>query len=213
MPDETARLISYCRKEQTSVHSALCASYLLSIANELKLEDDAILKCMSPINLRNHLLPQVGEDFGAYYTREVTYHQIGATSNFWEVARDVKRQIKQVVANNKIFNHLKQVKAFLATKPDAFRLRQYLQELIGSDLTVTNLGRLDFPVQFGSLHLQQLYVTVAGIAPIIVGAVTLGGRMFVTCRNLEMIVPQAYATRINQQAIQQLREAVLPLHR
>jgi hypothetical protein len=112
------------------------------------------------------------------------------------------------MANNKIFNHLLEVKAFLSTNPDAFRLRQYLKGLIGSDLTVTNLGRLDFPVQFGSLHLQQLYITVAGIAPIIVGAVTLGGRMFVTCRNLEMIVPQDCAQKINQQAIQQLREAV-----
>jgi NRPS condensation-like uncharacterized protein len=208
LPDETAKLIWYCRKEQTSVHSTLCASYLLAISNELKLEDEGILKCMSPINLRNYLLPQIGEDFGAYYSREVTYHPIGSASNFWEVARDVKRQLKQIMANNKIFNHPLKVKAFLSTNPDALKLRQYLKELIGSDLTVTNLGRLDFPVQFGSLHLQQLYLTVAGIAPIIVGVVTLGGRMFVTCRNLEMIAPQACAQKINQQAIRQLREAI-----
>jgi NRPS condensation-like uncharacterized protein len=212
LPEETAKLISYCRKEEISVHSILCASYLLAIANEMKLADDAILKCMSPINLRNYLLPQVGEDFGTYYTREVTYHQIRDTSNLCNVARDVKRQLKQVMASDKIFNHLLEVKAFLSNKPDALKLRQYLKGLIGSDLTVTNLGRLDFPVQFGSLHLQQLYITVAGIAPIIVGAVTLGGKMFVTCRNLEMIVPQAYAQRINQQAIQLLREAVITYH-
>ncbi|WP_315787620.1 phthiocerol/phthiodiolone dimycocerosyl transferase family protein [Fischerella sp. JS2] len=212
LPEETAKLISYCRKEEISVHSILCASYLLAIANEMKLADDAILKCMSPINLRNYLLPQVGEDFGTYYTREVTYHQIRDTSNLCNVARDVKRQLKQVMASDKIFNHLLEVKAFLFNKPDALKLRQYLKGLIGSDLTVTNLGRLDFPVQFGSLHLQQLYITVAGIAPIIVGAVTLGGKMFVTCRNLEMIVPQAYAQRINQQAIQLLREVVITYH-
>ncbi|PMB21655.1 phthiocerol/phthiodiolone dimycocerosyl transferase family protein [Fischerella thermalis] len=212
LPEETAKLISYCRKEEISVHSIICASYLLAIANEMKLADDAILKCMSPINLRNYLLPQVGEDFGTYYTREVTYHQIRDTSNLCNVARDVKRQLKQVMASDKIFNHLLEVKAFLSNKPDALKLRQYLKGLIGSDLTVTNLGRLDFPVQFGSLHLQQLYITVAGIAPIIVGAVTLGGKMFVTCRNLEMIVPQAYAQRINQQAIQLLREAVITYH-
>ena len=206
--EETSKLILHCRKKQTSVHSVLCASYLLSIANELNLEDDAILKCMSPINLRNYFLPQVGEDFGTYYTREVTCHQIRATSNFWDVAKNAKRQLKQVMTNNKIFNHILEIKTFLSTKPDALKLRQYLKELIGSDLTVTNLGRLDFPIQFGSLHLQQLYITVSGIAPIIVGVVTLGGRMFVTCRNLEMIVPQACAQRINQQAIKQLREII-----
>ncbi|MHC0067431.1 phthiocerol/phthiodiolone dimycocerosyl transferase family protein [Nostoc sp. UIC 10890] len=208
-PEETARLISYCRKEHTSVHGAICAAYFLAIANELKLKDDEILKCMSPINLRNYLSPKLGEDFGAYYTREVTYHQIGSASRLWDVARDVKHQLKQVMENNKIFNHLLEVEAFLSTKPDALKLRQYLKGLIGSDLTITNLGRLNFPIQFGSLYLKQLYVTVAGIAPIIVGAVTLGGRLFVTCRNLETILPQACAQRINQQAIEQLRKAVL----
>jgi NRPS condensation-like uncharacterized protein len=208
-PDETTKLISYCRKEETSVHSVICASYLLAIANEMKLVDDTMLRCMSPINLRNYLDSQVNENFGTYYTREVTCHQIKNTSNLWDIARDVKSQMKEIMVQEKIFNHLLEVKAFLSTKPDAFKLRQYLKGLVGSDLTVTNLGRLDFPVQFGSLHLEQLYITVAGIAPIIVGAVTVGGKMFVTCRNLEMIVPQAYAQRINQQAIQQLREAVV----
>ena len=207
-PDETTKLILACRKEETSVHSLLCASYLLAIAKEMQLADDTILKCMSPINIRNYLISEVGEDFGVYYTREVTYHKIINKSNLWCMARDVKTQLKQTMVYEKIFKHLLEAKAFLATKPDALKLRQYMKALIGSDLTVTNLGRLNFPVQFGSLHLQQLYITVAGIAPIIVGAATVGGKMFVTCRNLEMILPQAYAQRINQQAIQQLREAI-----
>ncbi len=73
---------------------------------------------------------------------------------------------------------------------------------------MTNLGRLNIPEQFGLLHLRQLHLTVAGIAPIIVGVVTLEGKMFVTLRYLKTAIPSAAAARINRGAMQRLREAV-----
>jgi hypothetical protein len=96
----------------------------------------------------------------------------------------------------------------LSTKPDAIALRQYTNDQIGSELTVTNLGRLNIPEQFGLLQLRQLHLTVAGIAPIIVGVVTLEGKMFVTLRYLKTAIPSATAVRINRGAMQRLREAV-----
>ena len=207
-PEETARLLSCCREKQTTVHGALCASFLLSVADEVRSATETVLKCMSPVSLRNHLVQAIGEDFGAYYTRELTYHQIKAATDFWEVAREVKYQLNQVVAHGKIFAGVQKVKAFLSTKPDPSRLRQYVKGLIGSDLTVTNLGRLNIPEQFSLLHLRELYITVAGIAPIIVGVATLGGKMFVSCRYLNTVIPPACAESINKGAMQRLREAI-----
>jgi hypothetical protein len=112
------------------------------------------------------------------------------------------------VAHGKIFAGVQKVKAFLSTKPDPSRLRQYVKGLIGSDLTVTNLGRLNIPEQFSLLHLRELYITVAGIAPIIVGVATLGGKMFVSCRYLNTVIPPACAESINKGAMQRLREAI-----
>lgn len=206
-PEETDRLVSCCRKEQTSVHGALCASFLLSIAQEVSLADGVVLKCMSPLSLRNHLIPPIGEDFGAYYTRELTYHNIQPGRDFWEVAREAKHQLNQVLTNGKIYAGVLKVSEFLSTKPDAIALRQYVNELIGSELTVTNLGRLNIPEQFGLLQLRQLHLTVAGIAPIIVGVATLGGKMFVTVRYLKMAIASATAVRINQGAMQRLRQS------
>ncbi|HCF29505.1 MAG TPA: hypothetical protein DEV81_20400 [Cyanobacteria bacterium UBA11049] len=207
-PEETDSLVSCCRKEQTSVHGALCASFLLSIAQEASLTDGVVLKCMSPLSLRNHLVPPIGEDFGAYYTRELTYHKIEPGRGFWEVAREAKHQLNRVLTDGKIYAGILKVSAFLSTKPDAIALRQYTNDLIGSELTVTNLGRLNISEQFGLLQMRQLYLTVAGIAPIIVGAATLGGKMFVTVRYLKTAIPSAAAVRINQGAMQRLREAV-----
>lgn len=206
-PEETDRLVSCCRQEQTSVHGALCASFLLSIAQEASLTDKVVLKCMSPLSLRNHLIPPIGEDFGAYYTRELTYHNIQPSIDFWEVAREAKHQLNQVLTNGRIYAGVLKVSEFLSTKPEAIALRQYVNDLIGSELTVTNLGRLNIPQQFGLLQLRQLHLTVAGIAPIIVGVVTLGDKMFVTVRYLKTAIPSAAAVRINQGAMQRLREA------
>ncbi|MDP8963815.1 MAG: condensation domain-containing protein [Cyanobacteriota bacterium] len=207
-PEETTRLVLCSRQQQTSVHGALCASFLLSVAHEVRPADETVLKCMSPLNLRNHLVPPIGEDFGAYYTRELTYHQSKPATDFWEVAREVKHQLNQVVAHGQIFAGVQKVKAFLSTKPEPSRLRQYVKGLIGSDLTVTNLGRLNIPEQFSLLHLRELYITVAGIAPIIVGVATLGGKMFVSCRYLNTVIPPACAESINKGAMQRLREAI-----
>lgn len=207
-PEETDKLVSCCRQKQTSVHGALCASFLLSIAAETIAADAAFLKCMSPLSLRNHLVPPIGEDFGAYYTRELTYHQIEPETEFWEVARSVKQQLDRVLTNDTIFAGVMKVSAFLSTKPDAQELRQFAIDLIGSDLTVTNLGRLNIPEQFGLLHLRQLHFTVAGIAPIIVGVATLAGKMFVTFRYLKTAIAADAAARINRGAMQRLREAM-----
>jgi hypothetical protein len=163
---------------------------------------------MSPLSLRNHLVPPIGEDFGAYYTRELTYHKIEPGRDFWEVAREAKHQLNQILTDGKIYALVLKVSEFLSTKPDAIALRQYTNDLIGSELTVTNLGRLNIPEQFGLLHLRQLHLTVAGIAPLIVGVATLGGKMFVTLRYLKTMIPSATANRINRGAMQRLLEAV-----
>ncbi|MEH2360876.1 phthiocerol/phthiodiolone dimycocerosyl transferase family protein [Nostoc sp.] len=213
LPKETARLVLCCREKQTSVHGALCASFLLAMAKKVKSADEVLLKCISPLNLRHYLQPPIGEDFGVYFTREVTHHQIKpATSDFWEVAREVKYQINQVIKHNKTFASVLKTKDFLSTKPDPVRLSRFVQEVMkglrGSDLTVTNLGHLNIPNQFGSLHLRELYITVAGVAPIIVGVVTLGGKLFVCNRYVKTFVSKEYAGSINEDAQQILHKVI-----
>lgn len=113
-----------------------------------------------------------------------------------------------MVADGKIFTGVLKVRDFLSIKPDPLKLRQFVLRLIGSDLSVINLGRLNIPEQFGLLQLQELHLTVAGIAPMIVGVVTLGGKMFVSCRYLKTVIPQACGERINKGAMQRLGEAI-----
>ncbi|HEY9872915.1 MAG TPA: hypothetical protein V6D12_05745 [Candidatus Obscuribacterales bacterium] len=207
---QTAALLSRCRQEQTSVYGAICASFFLSIADEVKSGNKAVIKCLSPLNIRNYLEPPIGENFGAYYTGGLISHQLSNSQNFWEVAREVKSQINHLMENGKMFDSVPELRAFLSAKLDPIVLRQYVEALKGSDITVTNLGRLNIPQQYGALQLQKLYVTVTGIKnePIIVGTATIGDNMFITFRYLESLISQPSAEKINKKAMQILSEVI-----
>ena len=93
--EDTARLVTTSRRERTSVHGALCAAFVLAMATEQGSRGEALLKVMSPVNLRDHLVPPGTEAFAACFTRQLTRHRLQPTSRFWEVARDVKHQLQR----------------------------------------------------------------------------------------------------------------------
>ncbi|MHC5779022.1 phthiocerol/phthiodiolone dimycocerosyl transferase family protein [Nostoc sp.] len=206
-PLETNRLVARCRQEQTTVHGALCAAFLLSLHHETSSSKEIVLKCLSPFNLRNYLTIPVGENFGEYIARVVTSHSLNQQTQFWDLARQVKHQINLAVTEKKIYKGSSKAKSFLSTKPNKITTRQYAKDITSSDIAITNLGRLDIPVHQGGLELEKLYFTVTGFRhqPIIVAIATTAGKMCVTFRYQESLIPSVSAQKINTGAIEQLR--------
>jgi NRPS condensation-like uncharacterized protein len=203
--EETARLIKRCREEQASVHGALCASFLLSLVAQ----EEGILKCLSPLNVRRYLVPPVEEDMGVFMTLLVTAHQLKANSDFWKLAREVKHQINQVVAAGKIFQDLPKIKAFVSARPHPNAVYEQVLKR-GDDLAVSNLGRLDIPLQYGKLHLKALYgPTLLGSEQVkVASATTLGGQIFFTLAVLKSIASPVVEEKIKTTAMQHLRSAM-----
>ncbi|MEH2361744.1 hypothetical protein [Nostoc sp.] len=104
----------------------------------------------------------------------------------------------------------KQAKSFLSTKPNRTKVRQYAKDIVNSDISITNLGRLEIPVHQGGLELEKLYFTVTGLRyePIIVAIATIAGKMCVTFRYLESLMSCVSAQRINTGAVARLRQAM-----
>ena len=102
------------------------------------------------------------------------------------------------------------MKALLAHQPDELTVRTWVEGLIGSNLTVTNLGALNIPQQFGQLKLRQLRVTVTGLRqePLIVGVVTIGGQMCVTLRYWESVSSKLKPCLLQQKAREKLQKAI-----
>lgn len=194
--EETAMFVSRCREKQTSVQSAICAAFLLSMAKEINSPADAVHNCVSPCNVRNYLVPAIEEDFGLYVCGLFTSHTLKPETTFWELAQEIKHQINDLIVPDQIFKYIPPTKAFLSTRPDPQML--YQQMVKKGDLCVTNLGRLNIQQEFGSLYLDAIYGPIVQSSENIkiVGVATLGSKMFLTFTFSESVLPRSLAEKI-----------------
>ncbi|MBD2607962.1 hypothetical protein H6G81_26455 [Scytonema hofmannii FACHB-248] len=206
---KTTKLVARCRVENTSVHGALCAAFLLAIAAEVKSSNDIILKCHSPINIRNYLKIPVNENLGEYITRPVTDHRLSQNTDFWDLAREVKYKLNQVVADGKLFDDVLKARALLSSISNKGGETSDARKIGRIDIAITNLGNLNIKQQFGNLQLQELYLMATGpkSLPLFIGVATLKDKMCFICRYQESLVPAANAYNIKNTAMEQLEAA------
>jgi Condensation domain/Alcohol acetyltransferase len=207
---ETSAVLSACKQAQTSVHAAICAAFLLALAQQRTQPDDlnesAPLKCLSPIDLRR-FLPGIKEDFGCYFTFTVTADQIDPNVSLWELARSIKNQLNHKLDPEQIFAHLPNSQAFISTLPSPEAVVTALEATNRYDLNVSNLGRLPIPHQYGDLQLAAVYgpsMTNHLGRELVVGVTTLGERMFFSLVYSESDYSSAQIDRLQLAAMQLL---------
>jgi NRPS condensation-like uncharacterized protein len=203
---ETTKLVTRCREEKTSVHGALCAAFMSAIASEIKSPHEIILKCLTPINLRNYLTIDVGENLGEYITRSITAHRLSQNTDFWNLAREVKYKLNQLVADRKLFDDVFKARALLSSNSNKGGEILDTRHIAGIDTVITNLGNLNIRQQFGKLQLQEFYFAATGLKslPLLIGVATLKDKMCFICRYQESLVPGANFYNIKNTAMEQL---------
>ncbi|WP_226890063.1 phthiocerol/phthiodiolone dimycocerosyl transferase family protein [Nostoc sp. MG11] len=208
---ETTKLVARCREEKTSVHGALCAAFLLGIAAEIKSQEEIILRCHTPVNIRNYLTIHVGENLGEYITRPVTAHRLSQKTDFWDLAREVKYKLNQVVAEGKLFDDVLKARALLSSNSKKGEETSDARDIGGIDIVITNLGNLNIKQQFGKLQLQEFYLMATGTKslPLFIGVATLQEKMCFICRYQESLVPGTNAYNIKNIAMEQLLTALV----
>ncbi len=203
-PQETTQLVNKCREEQTTVYGALCAAFLLGIAAERNVSQETALKCHSPMNLRQYLNPPIGENFGEYIARPTISYRLSKNSRFWDLARSVKQELDRVVTEGKLFEDVLAAKTLLSKSFDRGERSIDFRDKLETDIAITNLGRLNIPDRFGSLELQELYLTVTGTKklPIGIGVATVKNKMCFTFRYLEYLLSDGNAENLKTVAMQ-----------
>ncbi|BAY11052.1 phthiocerol/phthiodiolone dimycocerosyl transferase family protein [Calothrix sp. NIES-2098] len=203
--EETALLISQCRQEQTSVHAAICAAFLLAVSQESGQQSN--LKCVSPIDIRQHLAPLIVEDCGYYASVGMTTHDITPDLTLWDIARSLKSQLHPQITLDRVAQRIIASQAFLQTNPSPSQVKQAFDDAYTHEVLVSNLGRLNIPQQYGNIQLQAIY----GPAVVthlknerFIGVATVGNQMFFTCTYLDPETSPAEAMQLQQAAMQQL---------
>lgn len=215
-PETTKLLASCCHQEQTTVHGAICAAFLLAIAKRMPLgqnpsEQLTNLNCFSAINIRQYLMPAVGEDVGYYVNGKQTRHSLSPNATLWEVAHSVKQQLKQEMVPEKIFSEILYSQESMATNPSVKSVQQGIVEYFEPGLAVSNMGCLKLPQQLEPLQLEAIYGPV-GITPwenkAVVGAATVRDQLFLTLAWPDYTMSTVDAEKLLQEAIHLLNTAI-----
>jgi hypothetical protein len=170
----TGQLRDRARTEQTTVHGAISAAFLLALARQQG-ETRSPLRCLSPVNVRSHLTSPVDETVGLFIGYGLTHHEIHANSSLWDIARALTAQL--AARSPELWQGFLQREAVMATCPEPQIVMAGMQQQYGYDLLVTNLGPLPFTQQVGSLRLEELHgpAVMTGIETgRVVGVSTLG---------------------------------------
>lgn len=103
--DITSQIKSRCRDEQTTVHGVLCAAMIVACVKQLSSQAPVFVSCSSNVNLRASCFPPVAsEQLGCFVSSITTTHHAEPNTNFWELARECRSNIHQLV-HHKIPHH------------------------------------------------------------------------------------------------------------
>ena len=210
-PETTQLLIFSCKQKQVSVHSAICAAFLMAIYRQNCSEQAQTLKCVSPINIRSYLTPVPEEDFGYYASVTLTLHTLTPDLTLWDIAYSLKEQLNQAMKPETILGIIAQSKAEIGSNSNFQEHWKNMAEPFSYELAVTNLGRLNIPQKFAELELQAIYGPVgqngAKSAPV-VGVATLGNQLFFTLACSELTLSSIELEELKKEAIKLLNLAL-----
>ena len=210
--EQVTALLQRARQEKTSVHAALGAAFMLAFADVLDDERGHKRRLQSPVNLRNRLIKPIGEDFGLFVSLLKTDVDCAPNRDFWEIARAIRVDTNQAITPENLFQMIVAFKTMAAQAPDfETLLRTMLSRREGTpaldwDLSLSNLGRLDFPRTYGDLELLSLYGPTFAASPEdkIVGVTTFRDQMHLTFIFREGTIASNVAEDIRQKAMDYL---------
>lgn len=199
---ETASLLTACRKQSVTVHSALCAALLMAVGAEMNTESPAphqVLGCCTPVNLRRALSPEVGEDMGLYVGPIVTFHRLGPSTQLFALAAQLTTQLQAARAGGVATLALATQSRLLPHRISPQRAAQHLYNRLFGTVSVSNMGVLEIPLDYGELHLSALRLGGSNNpfgSLISITATTLADELYLTFNYNEQIVGEERLHRV-----------------
>jgi hypothetical protein len=195
---ETAALVARCRAEGVTVSAALCAAYLRPFAER---EPGApVRKVELPVDLRNRMARPAGEAYSVYMSLAVIDVDCSPGRGLWDIARAAAGALAAVTEEQLFFSPtvVLHVADFLPFD-DPFGVHY--------DISISNLGRVNIPAQYGALRLESVFGPTFNASQPghrILGVTTFGGRMRSTYTSRDPEAP-ALARRAGENLAAMLR--------
>ncbi len=159
------RLAQCARDHTTTVHGALSAAILLAMAKDNSATAAMSVKHRTPVNMRQLLEPQVGEDVGMFASMAFYRGRVRADADFWDLAREVRTSVKAQIDQGVplvLVGMLPRLDRMIGgdrLAVDEFGARW--QARTPSTSGLTNLGRVELGDDFGPLDVGSLQFAVS----------------------------------------------------
>ena len=145
---ETMRkIIKKAKAEEVTIQCVLNAALSMAVAEDSPTTALEATSCTQVLDVRDRLIPPVGEDCGLFASGNTSMHRIPRGTEFWDLARDIRVGLQASIDTPLPFFHPATHASYarIARRLGSHRARQFSQAL-GSihpeGLAVSNLGRV-----------------------------------------------------------------------
>lgn len=181
--EETATLMARCKAEKVTVQAALCAAFLAPFAE--KHPEEPIRWVESPMDIRKRLSQSMEHVYGNYISLLFTQLDCSPSRSLWDIARDAARDLADT--NDKRLFSVPLILMTVAKEPLPMPA-----VTINYDLSISNLGRLNIPAQYGSLQLESVYAPTFNASQAghrVLGVSTFNGQLRATFTSCDPAAP------------------------
>jgi hypothetical protein len=207
---ETHALVAKTKRKGTSVHAAIGTAFLKAFYEVLGPKDKPVRTFQFPMNIRPFLKKQTDRHMGLYISIVLIPVDCSPHITFWECARKVKTDYQEKIEKGEPFIFFIFLKDFLKDAVNNVEKIKTLPKWAPEyEFSLSNIGRLEFPGEYGSVILEELYGPVfsAVNGEKVIAVNTFNGRMFFTFIFDRSLFPTEKAKTIMKRGIGMLKQA------
>lgn len=202
-------LTERCRSENVTVLAALSVAFMQAFRDVRGAQ--GLRKAATMVNARR-FLPEMRADAMLGLAPGVTLRTKVSAGSFWERARAVKRDMTSRI--ERLGAGLYETLASLERLHDKYSaVVAYFDSIpaVRSNITISNLGRLDLAQQYRTIRLEKVYSPLVMVSPTPANTVVVSsfaGDMEFAIISDEQSLPEAQAVKIQRRAIEILGSAL-----
>jgi len=164
--DDFSPFLNQCRLKECSVNSAIYVAFLLA---QLQVQQELNERVLIPIDLRGYLSPPLENVFGYYASALVIKNVVDGKNGFWDSVRKFDKEVKRSKRMKNIFSFINTAlfepslldaaifaQNGMINDKQALKLSDQIFNKLGTQLMVSNLGKIDIPKSYGELELLDI---------------------------------------------------------
>ncbi|WP_067700809.1 phthiocerol/phthiodiolone dimycocerosyl transferase family protein [Nocardia jejuensis] len=205
---DLGELVAECRRAGVSVHGALGAATARTIGESVRPGRGGVAGIGSPVDFRPLLRPRPDDDeLGIYAPVLAGFVRFGPGISLWAMARSVNRQLEKGIRRRR---HLSAVAGMRFGTPRTVESGRRVVELIDRrapwNVSVTNVGRVDFPERVGALRLSDLTLAASNscVSALTVAIVTAHDEMRISFCYVDGVLSRSEADTFADRVVRAL---------